>query len=333
MTIDMHSHIYPREYLDLLARRETVPRVETKPDGEHFVIFPDEERELGGTRPMTPDFYDIAAKLAFMDRSEIDQSIISLGNPWLDFLPPQEGAQWAMHFNNWLQSQCENEPRLEAFGVIAPQAPIESAREIERLAGMSHIHGIILGTRPNNGHLDSPDLIPLWEALEQTGTLVFLHPHYVVGYDWLGGYGHALPLALGFPFETTAAISRLLLSGTLDRFPNLKILLAHGGGVLPYLAGRLSTCVAVDPTASQHITQPVTEYLHRMYYDAVVYSPEVLKLTLATTSSQHIAFGTDHPFGIAAPDLIRAAIMEATPSDEVAQSLLSENILRLIGKE
>lgn len=333
MTIDIHSHIYPREYLDLLAGRDTVPYVQKKSDGEHFVIFADEERELGATRPMTPDFYDIGAKLAFMDRSGIDQSVISLGNPWLDFLPPEDAIRWAAHFNNWLQSQCEDQPRLEAFGVIAPHAPNESAREIERLAGMSHIHGVILGTRPHGAHLDSPEMEPVWEALERTGTLVFLHPHYVVGYDWLGGYGHALPLALGFTFETTTAISRLILSGTLDRFPKLRILLAHGGGVLPYLAGRLSTCVSVDPVASRHIDHPIAEYLQRLYYDAVVYSSEVLSLTLATAGPHQIAFGTDHPFGIANPDLIRTAISEASPSQQVQQSLLGENALRMIASD
>lgn len=333
MTIDIHSHIYPREYLDLLADRETVPRVERKSDGEHFVIFADEERELGATRPMTPDFHDIGAKLTFMDRSGIDQSVVSLGNPWLDFLPPEDATRWATHFNNWLQSQCEAQPRLEAFGVIAPQSPIQSAREIERLVGMSHIRGVILGTRPNGGHLDSPAMDPVWEALARTGTLVFLHPHYVVGYDWLGGYGHALPLALGFTFETTAAISRLILSGTLDRFPDLKLLLAHGGGVLPYLRGRLSTCVAVDSVASRHVAHPIDEYLQRLYYDAVVYSPEVLSLTLATAGPHQIAFGTDHPFGIAAPDTIRNAIIHAAPTNEVAEYLLHRNSLRMIAKQ
>lgn len=325
MTIDIHTHIYPREYLELLADRESIPRVQRKSDGEHFVIFPDEERVLGATRPMTPEFYDIQKKLAFMDRNKIDQSVISIGNPWLDFLPPQEGAEWATRLNSWLESECEKEPRIEAFGVIAPHAPAESVREIERIAGMSHIHGVILGTRSENGFLDSPSMEPVWDALDRTGILVFLHPHYVAGYDWLGGYGHALPLALGFPFETTAAISRLILSGTLDRHPNLKIMLAHGGGTLPYLAGRLSTCVAVDPEASRNVNQPISEYLSRFYYDAVVYSSDVLKLTLAMTSPLHIAFGTDHPFGIADPALIRTAILEATPSVEIAHSILSTN--------
>ncbi|HKK48061.1 MAG TPA: hypothetical protein VJ932_03135, partial [Alkalispirochaeta sp.] len=102
MTIDIHSHIYPREYLELLAGRDSIPRVQQKNDGEHFVIFPDEERTLGATRPMTPGFYDIQEKLAFMDRNQIDQSVISIGNPWLDFLPPQEGAEWATRLNTWL---------------------------------------------------------------------------------------------------------------------------------------------------------------------------------------------------------------------------------------
>lgn len=333
MVVDVHSHIYPRDYLDLLTQRQQIPRLESREDGEHLIIFPDERNTLGATRPISPAFSDLSEKTAFMQKNGIDQSVLSIGNPWLDFLPRREGAWWATRLNDWLQDQCQRGERFRAFGVIAPQAPEESAVEIERIAEFSHMDGIILGTRPGRSHLDSRALDPIWRALEATGLLAFIHPHYVAGYDWMGGMGHALPLALGFPFETAVATARLILAGTLDRHPGLRLLLAHGGGALPYLAARLETCVSIDGDASKHVTKPISEYVRALRYDAVVYSSNALKLTMATASSDQIAFGTDHPFGIARPDLIRRAITEAAPTEAVAQDMLYRNAARWRGEK
>ncbi|KAK5239346.1 hypothetical protein LTR16_012049, partial [Cryomyces antarcticus] len=107
-----------------------------------------------------------------------------------------------------------------------------------------------MGTSGVGSGLDDPALDPIYEALEKTGQLVFLHPHYGLPNSVYGprasDYGHVLPLALGFPLETTIAVTRMLLSGVFDRFQKLKVLLAHSGGTLPFLAGRIESCVAHD---------------------------------------------------------------------------------------
>jgi predicted TIM-barrel fold metal-dependent hydrolase len=325
MIIDVHSHIYPRDYLNELSTRNGIPRVEKREDGEHFVIFEDEEELLGSTRPMPASFYDLTSKIDFMDNHGIDRTIVSIGNPWVDFFSPDEAGFWATKLNNWLQQECEREARFEAFGVLPIQTPGAAVVEIERIARLSHIHGVIIGTRPDGQNLDSPALEPVWAALERHQLMAFIHPHYVLGYDWMNGYGHALPLALGFTFETTTAITRLILSGVLDRFPALRLLLAHGGGTLPYLSGRLEICTSVDGGSTRHIQQRFGEYLKKLYYDTVVYDPEVLRLTLTMADATHYAFGTDHPFGIANPDLIRSAIDTAALTPAMAKQLFYEN--------
>ena len=129
-----------------------------------------------------------------------------------------------------------------------------------------------------------------------------------------------LPLALGFPMETTAAITRLILAGVLDRHPNLRILLAHSGGALPALSSRLASCVAHDPIVSTRLAHDARYYLGQLYYDAVAYGSEELGFVSDAVSrseaytdtkasarsslgrvnrskgSQRILFGTDHPF-------------------------------------
>ncbi len=333
MTIDMHTHGYPRAYLEALVGRTGVPRVDRRPDGDHFVIFPDEEQLLGATRPITPSFFDLDEKIAWMNQHGIDRAVISIGNPWLDPFEPGEAREWAVRLNDELQQTCEQQPRFESFGVVPMQSVEGAVAEIERIAKFSHVHGVVVGTRPNGGFLDNPDLDPVWDAIRRNQLWVFLHPHYTVGYEWLTGFGHAPALALGFPFETTAAAVRLILSGVLDRFPDLRIMLAHGGGTLPYLAGRLDTCTSVDAHSRRMMQRSIPEYLRMFYYDAVVYDPDVLKLTMATASADHIAFGTDHPFGIADPDRIRAAIAGAARDETAATAMLGGNAVRWLNLE
>jgi len=133
--------------------------------------------------------------------------------------------------------------------------------------------------------------------------MAFIHPHYGIGKDLYGEQenGHVLPLALGFPFETTIvspfwkfadkAISRLILAGTFDRFPELRLLLAHSGGTIPFLAGRLDSCVAHDPTVRDRLNHEPSWYLKKLYYDGVGYHAPALKLARELVGADRIMFG------------------------------------------
>jgi predicted TIM-barrel fold metal-dependent hydrolase len=103
------------------------------------------------------------------------------------------------------------------------------------------------------------------QAIENKDLTIFLHPHYGVGNEHYMDAGHALFLALGFPFETTVAVSRLIVSGQLDKMPNLKLLVAHAGAALPGLIGRLDSCVFHDLAIANRLEHTPTEYLQRMY--------------------------------------------------------------------
>ncbi len=111
---------------------------------------------------------------------------------------------------------------------------------------MPCVRGVILGTPGAGNGLDHEGLRDMLHAIADSNLMIFLHPHYGVGNEHYHNAGHALFLALGFPFETTVSVSRLIVSGTLDKVPNLKILVAHAGAALPALIGRLDSCVAHD---------------------------------------------------------------------------------------
>ncbi|KAK5118966.1 hypothetical protein LTR62_000177 [Meristemomyces frigidus] len=326
--VDVHTHMYPPVYMDLLRSRDKVPYVKSFPDdpsaGDRLVILPAEDTaSTSRGRPIGSEYWDVQEKLAFMKKHDIDISVISLANPWLDWLPSAEAAATARKVNDDVERMCaEHEGKLYAFGTLPLSAPAEEViAEIERLVTLPHHRGIVIGTSGLGTGLDDPALDPIYAALEKHGQLIFLHPHYGMPTSVYGprasDYGHVLPLALGFPLETTIAVTRMLLSGVFDRFPKLNVLLAHSGGTLPFLAGRIESCIAHDAHLRKKGKldgrRDVWNVLKtNIYLDAVIYSEVGLKAAIDASGADRLMFGkcssfrlefwllimagTDHPF-------------------------------------
>ncbi|GJN93532.1 hypothetical protein Rhopal_006589-T1 [Rhodotorula paludigena] len=351
LLVDVHTHIYTPTYVDLLRKRDQVPKVVRSNDGDERMILLKEEEGKGASasgRPIGPQYWDRAEKIRFMDTHGIDVSVISLANPWLDFLPPDEAVHAASALNSEVQAYCssygdaqaaessfaaQTKKRLFAFGSLplVPGVKVDEVLEaVQQVKGLSHLRGIVMGTKGLGKGLDDPEMEPIYEAVAAAGLVVFVHPHY--GIDTSYGEqdnGHALPLGLGFPFETTIAIARLILAGVLDRHPDLKLLLAHSAGALPALSSRLASCIAHDPHVKDRLQHDFRYYLGQLWYDAVTYGPEELALVERVVSRannyesrdeqlafvdrvndrkdllapeghfpgvERILFGTDHPF-------------------------------------
>jgi aminocarboxymuconate-semialdehyde decarboxylase len=235
--IDVHSHVYLPRYRDLLRGRTAVPRITGTEGDLRLLILPGEDREASTAagRPVGAEYYEPERKLAYMDAHDIETTLLSLANPWLEFVEPADAARLAALLNDDLEDWCAaSGGRFYGFGVLPVTAPDACAAEVERVATAPHLRGIIIGGAGLGRGLDDPRLFPVWERLEAAGLVAFVHPHHGVGDDALfAGTGHTLKLALGFTFETTVALARLILSGTLDRFRGLKILAAHAAGALP----------------------------------------------------------------------------------------------------
>ncbi|RPD66759.1 amidohydrolase 2 [Lentinus tigrinus ALCF2SS1-7] len=341
LLVDIHTHVYLPRYAAFLRSRTSVPRIftRTSPESgkpEERLLILDDEPSSG--RPIGSQYWDRDEKLKFMDRHAIDVSVVSSANPWLDFLPAQTAHTLAGELNNDLETYCSTGPslaqqnlkRLYGFGLLplVPGATTDSlVSTVEQIASLPHLKGIIMGSRGVGKGLDDEALEPVWAALEKAGLVVFLHPHYGVDKNAWGEKenGHVLPLALGFPFETTIATTRLILSGVFDRYPNLRVLLAHSGGALPQLSSRLASCITHDPLVASRLKHDARYYLGKLYFDAVAYGSEELgfvsdaigraeKYASAGASAaassakgtdgtekrragaKRMMFGTDHPF-------------------------------------
>jgi aminocarboxymuconate-semialdehyde decarboxylase len=246
-----------------------------------------------------------------MDQHNITTSVLSLANPWLDFFDAGDQAAAALcrESNIWFEEACSSAPadRLFFFAALPLSAGLPSCLdEIGFLATQSHVRGIILSTAGTGAGLDDASLDPFWAALAAAKLPIFIHPHHglpreVFGPDGGDRYGHVLPLALGFPLETTIAASRMILSGVFAQHKELRVLLAHAGGALPFLAGRLQSCVEHDAhlmhegesAAAVDVWQAFRD---NIYLDAVTYSAASLKAAVETVGAGKVMFGTDHPF-------------------------------------
>lgn len=314
--VDIHTHVYPTTYLALLRSRTVVPYLLDLLDKlapPRLIILPsDDDPALPAHqrgRPIDSSYSSIDQKLSFMKTHSITTSIISLANPWLDFLSPEEGPQWAEKVNNELEDICStSQNSLYAFATLPLSAPTARiATEIERFSVLPHIRGIILGTTGLSQGLDDPALEPVWSALESAKLLIFLHPHYGLPSSVYGPraseYGHVLPLSLGFPMETTIAFTRMWLSGVFDRHPKLKVLIAHAGGTVPFLSGRIDSCVQHERQFPENEgggrgpNRRLKEVLRaNVWLDAVVYSPAGVRAAVDVVGKDRVLFGTDHPF-------------------------------------
>jgi predicted TIM-barrel fold metal-dependent hydrolase len=357
-TVDIHTHFYPPSYITLLRNRTQVPYIRTfpdAPDSQRLIILPGEDDpsmpSTSRGRPIGREYYSIESKLAFMDAHGISKSVISLANPWLDFLAPEDAGPAARDINQNTNTLCDNAPgRLYAFGTLPLSASTDAiVAEIEALAAMKNMRGVIMGTSGLGKGLDDPALDPVYAALEKHAQLIFLHPHYGLPSEVYGPraseYGHVLPLALGFPLETTIAVTRMLLSGVFERFPQLNVLLAHSGGTLPFLAGRIESCIQHDGHLKKEgrtqNRRDVWDVLKKnIYLDAVVYSEVGLKAAMEASGADRLMFGTDHPFFPPLEEGVQqwhsvttnySAISKTFEGDEKgAQDVLGGNAIRIL---
>jgi predicted TIM-barrel fold metal-dependent hydrolase len=316
--IDAHTHIYPRSYIERLRARPTIPRVKEHEGKEYFVIFAHEDapgpvpgREFG------VEYTSLDAKLAHMDRNGIDRSVVSLGNPWLDPFDGDDSPQIARELNAEFAGYGEaTGGRVVGMGVLPSNSVADAVAIAAEIAATPGLHGVIVGSRICGRTLDDVVLEPLWAELARTRLPVFLHPHYSAAPTELTGFGHAVPVSVGFPFETTIALTRFIFSGALHRHPELRLMAAHGGAGVPVLAGRMDAAWRSDPTTHERLPVPPSECIARLHLDLVLYHEHAMHLARDTVGLDRLAYGTDNPFSVSDPVVNGAALGRAFTPDE-----------------
>ena len=330
--VDIHSQLYPRSYIELLKQRRTIPKIAGDGDEERFVIFPDEDRP-GGGRPMGREYWDIEAKLAFMDEFGIAYTVLSLGNPWMDPLDDSESLVAARALNDEF-ARLPDETGGKVFGLgILPSGGLDDALAVaEEVADSPTLVGIVTGPTICGRLFDDEALDPMWELLERRSVPLFVHPSLGAAMDDLAGTDHAFPVGIAFPFETTIAIARLAFAGVLRRHPRLAIVASHGGGTIPFLAGRLDAAWASDASAQERLPDPPSRSLTRLYVDCLLYHQRAMRAAADLVGTDRMAFGSDHPFSVADPSANLHAIDTAFSGGE-RENVLTRSAMTLFQLE
>jgi aminocarboxymuconate-semialdehyde decarboxylase len=276
-----------------------------------------------------------ADRLRAMDEQGIDVEALSINPYW--YGADRDVARELIRLQNEALAQaCAAHPdRFVAFASVALQHPDLAAEQLEEGVKKYGLRGAGVGGSVEGQELADPKFHPFWAKAESLGVLVFIHPQGTAELERtsrLKGNG-VLTNTIGNPLETTIALSHLIFEGTLDRFPGLKILAAHGGGYLPSYAARSNAIMTTFPERCIHnLKKKPTEYLRQLYYDSIIFTPEALRHLAAETGVGQICMGTDYPY-----PWTRTSVDHIlnTPgfSDEERVAMLGGTAARLLGIE
>jgi predicted TIM-barrel fold metal-dependent hydrolase len=240
-------------------------------------------------------------RLKAMDGQGIDVEALSINAFW--YAADQDLARKLIDFQNQkLADLCAQYPgRFVGFTSVALQFPDLAAQQMED--GIKHLglHGAAIGENVNGEELSSRRFDPFWAKAQELDALIFLHPQSSAEATGITnrvkGPG-ALSNVIGNPLESTIALSHLIFDGTFDRFPNLKICTAHGGGFLPSYVDRMDHGCTVVPGDCKNLALQMkpSEYIRKMYFDSLVFTAEGLRHLVANTAVTHVMVGTDYPF-------------------------------------
>jgi aminocarboxymuconate-semialdehyde decarboxylase len=305
MIIDTHAHVVPSSLIDAVrAERRLFPSVKLIAEGQGpRMAFAD----AAPTRPIMPRLYDLAQRREWLNEARVDRQLVG---GWTDVfgyqLPAGEGADWARFFNEHLRRDATALAALTPLATVPLQDGTLAARVLDEALDQG-FKGAMLATQPKGmgGTLDDPGLDPFWEAASARHAVIFLHPQYVCGDDRLNGYD--MLNAVGRLTDTTIAVARLLFSGHLRRFPGVTLILAHGGGALPYALGRLRRNHAIH---KGEFADPADGF-GRLYFDSVVFEPQALRFLCDVAGADRVMLGSDYPFAIGDPDPCR--VIDDTP--------------------
>jgi predicted TIM-barrel fold metal-dependent hydrolase len=312
-TIDVHAHCHFREAVALMGEEAGRVLPQTKGAQEHFIV--------------------IAERLKGMDAQAIDMEVLSI-NPFWYRKDRDLAAEIVRVQNEKLAELSATRPdRFAAFASLALQYPDLAVQQLETAVKKLGLRGAAIGGSVAGEEFSDPKFHPVWAKAEELGAVLFVHPQSTPelakrfkGNGWLAN-------TIGNPLDTTIALQHLIFEGTLDRFPGLKIIAAHGGGYLASYAPRSDHACFVAPQNCNpdiKLKKKPTEYLNQLYFDALVFTPEALRHLVAQVGASQIVLGSDHPIPWEEHP-VDHVFATTTLSDEEKAAILGGNAARLFG--
>src|SRR5438874_3399319 len=298
MRTDVHPHHYPAADFELIERAGGAFSFATDPSGQRIIRYRG-SRFFGVTPPMT----DPALRLKDMDGAGIDIAILSLSTPNVFFAEGAAQAPVARMVNDAYAELIAAHPeRFRGFASIPMDDPDAALAELHRAIDELGLNGVILLSNIRGRPLTDPAYRRFFEEADRMALCVLLHPMLPASADAFRDF--VLGPLVGFPFDTTLAVARMCYAGMLRELPNIRWIVAHAGGAIPYLAERLDNGYRDFAEDRVHIDELPSAYLKKLTYDTVTFSPHVLRLLRDWAGADHMAMGSDYPHKLG--DITRA---------------------------
>ena len=321
--IDVHTHMLTLEWIELLRASGSRYEVKKTKAGQESIW-------MDGAPFMTlfPGMWDYDLRIKAMDQAKVDVAIISLTCPNCFFGSRETSLKAAQMVNDSIAEHARASPdRIRWFASVpwqyADDAKAELARALQNGAvGVMQLANVV------GEDLTDAKFAPVWREIDRLGLPVLVHPSTPPGLKDLHLDEYGLVPPIGFMIDTTLAFARLILAGFLDTYPKVKLIAAHGGATLPYLAGRLDRCHEMIPACSAVIKEKPSTYLQRIWYDTVVYDQRALEMCVAVAGSpDNVLYGSDYPHNIGDMEGCLARV-NALPADQ-AKRVAGKNAERL----
>jgi aminocarboxymuconate-semialdehyde decarboxylase len=325
---DFHAHvIVPEISRDAAPSEDWRPRV-YREDGAQVV-------ELGGRsiRSAVGEFVDVDRIIEAQRAAGIGRTVLC---PWVPLLfydvEPEAALQRCRVQNEALAAMVRARPqRLAALGAVPLQEPELAAAELEELMARGELAGVEVAASVRGVYLGDDRFDPFWAAAERTAALVFVHPT-TRGFDVPALADYYLWNSVGNPFETTIAAAHMVMAGVLERHSRLRVLLAHGGGALLAVRGRLGRAYSFQRQARARLGRAPEESIRRLYFDTVTHDPELLRALVAFAGPDRVLLGTDHPFDMGDSGAV-GMVRRLGLSPEAEAAILAGNADRLTRRE
>jgi aminocarboxymuconate-semialdehyde decarboxylase len=282
-------------------------------------------------RPLPREIHDVDLRLHDMDKNGVRMQLVcATVQTFFYDREPALGTTCAMLQNDVLGAVIRRHPtRLLALATLPLQDPVKAADELRRAMLSLNMRGAQIGSNVNGRNLDDPALEPVWAVADELQAFILVHPHgEILPGDRLKSY--YMRNFVGLPFETTMAGAALVFGGVLERFPDIRFCLCHGGGLVPYQAGRFIHAWQVRGEAKARLQESPEASLARLYYDTIVHAPRALQFLIDTVGANRVLLGSDYPFDMGNMDCV--ARVDALPApQEVRDTVLGKRAAELLG--
>ena len=322
--LDLHTHFYTDEFFRCVRDLPSEFSFATSSTGQTIITYRG-ARFFGVTAPMT----DVSKRLEDMDRTGIDVEVVSLSTPNVFFTDARHQPEVARMINDSYADLIARHPkRFKGFASIPMDAPDAALAELHRVIDDLKLNGVVLLSNIGGRPLTSPQYRPFFEEANRLGLCIFLHPMLPSNSESFQEY--VLGPIIGFPFDTTLAVARMCFDGMFEDFKDIRWIIGHLGGAVPYLMERMDNGFRDFADCRQKIDKLPSVYLKQLYYDTVSFSEHSLTMVKNMVGADHMVMGSDYPHLLGSIDRAVTSIASLEISGSDKQKIFSGNALRIL---